>query len=348
MESLYLPDGIQFIGQILNTWTGLREVRLPETLVTIGPYFMRENLHIRKFVLPASVRYIGPCAFASSLVEEVVLPHGLFEIDQLVFSNCTLLRTLEVPSTVARIGACFAVGCILLESVVLAVKTEELGINFLAGCRRLKKCDISGCGPMILFNGFLSGCIALEELNVNENQTLAMCGDPRCLFGNPKRDALMPEWFGDVSFDMKIFYNRELQFNTMFELPYSIRTYNRGASLEASMLTPTYLKVLEPMIRYHATQQPMTIAEFTALAKSMMSNISGAYDTLMKIVAQKLFVYLNMVDGTIDPCWYTCMYGTLLRLSERDVFPMEHAVQPMLPENSAMFDELIAPVEHLL
>lgn len=104
----------------------LESVKLPNTLVTIGPLAFAYN-NLKEVNIPNSVVEIQPSAFESNNLSEVSLGSGLQKIDYYAFYG-NKIQTLVIPTSVKDIGyrAFYNTGIVNLE---FAEGTEGLRIG---------------------------------------------------------------------------------------------------------------------------------------------------------------------------------------------------------------------------
>ena len=96
-------------NNILNSTSSnstIKEVILPETLITIGDCAVRRFNGITNITIPNSVQKIGNDAFSEcSGLTTIVIPEGVKRIESSAFSSCSgLTGSIEIPSSVTYIG----------------------------------------------------------------------------------------------------------------------------------------------------------------------------------------------------------------------------------------------------
>lgn len=91
--------------------TAITELRLPESIVSVGEYAFAECPNLVKVVISGG-RKIGRSAFRGcKALIELSLPSGLESIDDFAFEGCTMLGKVKIPKSLSFIGADAFAGC---------------------------------------------------------------------------------------------------------------------------------------------------------------------------------------------------------------------------------------------
>ena len=103
LEKVVFEEGIT---EITGTVSGsaVKEVVLPESLVTIGKKAFMNCQELRSITLPAGVRTIGESAFYGSGLTEITLNEGLEYIEQEAFQHCKQLTSIRLPASIREVG----------------------------------------------------------------------------------------------------------------------------------------------------------------------------------------------------------------------------------------------------
>jgi len=112
IKSVYITDGITGIGRnflddnmIINKFTEITEIRLPETLVWIGERAFRRLESLTTINMPDSLTHIGATAFYENKEMVVTrLPANLATIGTRAFSSALKLTVTELPDTLTDIA----------------------------------------------------------------------------------------------------------------------------------------------------------------------------------------------------------------------------------------------------
>ena len=141
LESFTLLSGTALPNSAFYGFTKLKNVTLPEDLVTIGE----------------------SCFAGCTSLTSIDLPDMLVSISERAFSSCTALGSVEIPASVAKVGACAFEFCTTLGSIVFRGESTALGKGTLSSCTSLSYVNLPKGATLIPANTF-SDCTSLEEL----------------------------------------------------------------------------------------------------------------------------------------------------------------------------------------
>ncbi len=161
-QELLLPEELEYLGAgAFSSCKGLTgELRIPQTLTTIGNACFYENNFNGNLNIPASVSEIGEKAFAGTGFSSLTLHEGLKTIRLWAFSGGTFDGDLVLPSTVTVLEAyafeqtgfkhvympdnfeeipegLFYRCKELIDTVVIPSKVNHIAQNAFSGCERL-------------------------------------------------------------------------------------------------------------------------------------------------------------------------------------------------------------------
>ena len=85
--------------------THLTQVKLPETVKSIGEMAFFGCSDLVKLELPQSLKTIGGWAFTGCGFSELTIPNGVEEIGASAFYDCNKLKSISIPASVKEIGA---------------------------------------------------------------------------------------------------------------------------------------------------------------------------------------------------------------------------------------------------
>lgn len=102
LERVVFEEGIT---EITGTVSGssVKEVVLPESLVTIGDKAFMRCEELQSITLPAGVKTIGEAAFYGSGLTSVQLNEGLEYIEKEAFYHCKKLKSIYLPASIRSI-----------------------------------------------------------------------------------------------------------------------------------------------------------------------------------------------------------------------------------------------------
>ena len=167
LQSLTLPEGIEYIGSNAFNNSGLEEIVLPETLVEIDQFAFSKT-RLTEVVIPGSVELLRASAFEGKSnggsplekvvfegnkirelelrtfsycdrLKEIVLPEGLETIGYNAFDGCSALERIDIPASVTYIGEAAFVYCTSLEEAVIGDGVAEIAKRAFAECTALKR-----------------------------------------------------------------------------------------------------------------------------------------------------------------------------------------------------------------
>ena len=178
-EYFYYNDGVLYDKNVTTCMhysmgSGVKTVRLKETVRTIGRNCFWNCDMIEKIVIPASVRQIGynPFANCKRVVLENHSPYyavvdGILydaTVKEMVYCPPTAARKREVvvPASVVNIGRSAFTGCDTLEAVALPEGLKFISRSAFSGCTALKEIRIPQSVEEIA-DWCFNGCTALER-----------------------------------------------------------------------------------------------------------------------------------------------------------------------------------------
>ena len=167
LQSLTLPEGIEYIGSNAFNNSGLEEIVLPETLVEIGQFAFSKTL-LTEVVIPGSVELLRASAFEGKSnggsplekvvfegnkirelelrtfsycdrLKEIALPEGLESIGYNAFDGCSALERIDIPASVTYVGEAAFVYCTGLKEAVIGDGVAEIAKRAFAECTALKR-----------------------------------------------------------------------------------------------------------------------------------------------------------------------------------------------------------------
>ncbi len=186
------PGVTEIVYATFDSCTSLKQVSLPQGLITIGDYAFEHNRALESIVLPDSVTTIGHASFYScyslttvnmpaSLVtiggnafqynekqtaEVLAMPASVTEIGWSAFAYTGYLA-LDLSACSAKVGGGAFADCKSLVSVKLG-NNNVFGNSIFQSCTALKNVDLGTTLPAVTHHMFAS-CTALEEIILPES-----------------------------------------------------------------------------------------------------------------------------------------------------------------------------------
>lgn len=134
LEYVELRRGLEEIGSYAFSETGLKQIRLPDTLKAIEDSAFSET-RLTDIRIPGSVSRISELAFEHNLhLRSVVLEEGVTEICANTFRECPRLEELYLPDTVTKIHPSAFAGCANLHKVEVSDAWKERYPDLYAIC----------------------------------------------------------------------------------------------------------------------------------------------------------------------------------------------------------------------
>ncbi|KMZ54224.1 putative cell surface protein, partial [Dorea sp. D27] len=131
-----LPDSLTTIGEgAFNRCTGIRLTALPDGVESIGQYAFGFCTKLALTKLPDKVTSIGIAAFRDCTgIKLSALPDGVESIGQYAFYGCTGIRLTALPDGVESIGDGAFYGCTGIKLSALPDGVESIGSSAFSGC----------------------------------------------------------------------------------------------------------------------------------------------------------------------------------------------------------------------
>ncbi len=142
LTSIKLPASIVEIGpDAFNGCESLKSIEIPSSVKTIKAGAFKNCKSLESVSLPDGVTYMGEgSAFnGCSSLKTVHWPKSCKSINTSSFQNCTSLETVEVPEDLQTIGQLAFSGCQSLRSLTIPASVTQIGIRAFNDC-----CNLTG------------------------------------------------------------------------------------------------------------------------------------------------------------------------------------------------------------
>ena len=188
ITSVTLPNTLQTIGHVCFEGTSIKEIDIPNSVISIGEHAFNfcqkleraklpsnlaaipdglfyECTKLSTVELPQKLKEIGDAAFGCCRsLQKIRLPEGLKKIASQSFCDCTSLKTINLPTTLEEIGYCSFAGC-AFESIELPESLTEMDGGVVRGCENLTDIVIPSKISAIQGETF-SGCTQLQSVTL--------------------------------------------------------------------------------------------------------------------------------------------------------------------------------------
>ena len=164
---LDLPDTLEHIGENAFRNTGIEEITVPPSIVSMaeGAFSACHNLKKITFnnvhfgIIPSTT------CMGCNMLKEVIIPEGFTAIGNSAFNNCTSLEEIKFPSTIKRIVTAAFRGSGIKE--LDAENLHQIYDNAFENCINLTRVNT----PNITRIGqrAFSKCDSLDEINIPES-----------------------------------------------------------------------------------------------------------------------------------------------------------------------------------
>lgn len=160
--SLWVPDGVEVIGEAAFADCDVSYVYMPDSLREIGD-FTFEDSKLVEAVIPEGVKKIGCYAFQRSGLMALYLPDGLEELGEGAFSDTALIEA-TIPAGIRKLEGTFAY-CSYLSRVHLPDGLETIGDATFCICEKLRHVNIPATVTAIGRSAFRK-CEALTQITL--------------------------------------------------------------------------------------------------------------------------------------------------------------------------------------
>ena len=158
-------SGYAFAGK------SLEEIKIPETIISVGEYAFYKCSSLESITIPDSVRFWTPNIFKDcTALKEVKLSNSLKEIESNTFANCTSLQNITIPNSVERIYYRAFYGCSSLKSIVIPNSVTRMDSQVFYNCSSLESVTIPSSVTYLDAATFYN-CSSLKSITIPDTVT---------------------------------------------------------------------------------------------------------------------------------------------------------------------------------
>ena len=165
-----IPDGA-FKDTKINSYN----IKIPNTVTSIGSYAFANTLICGRLTIPNSVTEIGEGAFDNcKKLSSLTLPSNLKRIGNIVFKSCGFSGSLTIPNSVTEIGHHAFYDCNnFTKELILSENLKTIGSYAFAGCSGFSEGNLTIPNSVTVIGiGAFSDCSSFwKELKLSENLT---------------------------------------------------------------------------------------------------------------------------------------------------------------------------------
>ena len=171
LKTIEFEEGITQIPTGIFGNTGLENVKIPDTVTSIGERSFADCTKLEKIIFSEKIETINGRAFLGcSSLKSVSLPDSITSMDTEIFSGCTSLSSVKLPNKCVNITSSTFEGCTSLTKITLPDTVTTIQDHAFKNCTALKTINWSKSITDIQSYAF-ENCDALTKLDIPNTVT---------------------------------------------------------------------------------------------------------------------------------------------------------------------------------
>ena len=177
IEKINLPKSLTEVDTYWSNWwypfdgcSNLKEIEFEEGITQI-PTGIFGNTGLENVKMPDTVTSIGERSFADcTKLEKIIFSEKIETINGRAFAGCTSLKSISLPDSITSMGTEIFEGCTSLSSVKLPNKCVNITSSTFEGCTSLTEITLPDTVTTIQDHAF-KNCTALKTINWSKSIT---------------------------------------------------------------------------------------------------------------------------------------------------------------------------------
>lgn len=176
LTSVHMPSVLQIDNFAFSNCKCLKNISLPNTLLSIKENAFSGCKSIESIVIPSNIKEIEKSTFDScDNLFKIELPPSLIFINERSFANCTKLNKIYIPSSVREIGEYAFLNCSSVEYFDLPKSLISIKKNAFEKCSSLRKVILKENVEEIAA-GCFNQCYNLKEIRMSNYSNMKQPG----------------------------------------------------------------------------------------------------------------------------------------------------------------------------
>ena len=171
LKEIEFEEGITQIPTGIFGNTGLENVKMPDTVTSIGERSFADCTKLEKIIFSEKIETINGRAFAGcTSLKSISLPDSITSMDTEIFSGCTSLSSVKLPNKRVNIMSSTFEGCTSLTEITLPDTVTTIQDHAFKNCTALKTINWSKSITDIQSYAF-ENCDALTKFDIPNTVT---------------------------------------------------------------------------------------------------------------------------------------------------------------------------------